>query len=527
MDPPGTQEIAPFDSPAYDWHTAPMDTSAPPAGISPENWAATPVAVQQFLLATLALPANISPEVWAATPQVMQQFLLATLALHQQQIAELLARVADLEARLKLHSQNSSKPPSSDPPSAPARPARVPRGRSPGGQAGHPRHERPDPDPEQITSTSHHYPSACPTCGDNLTAQRHDVCAIQTQYVWDVPLVVPLIEAHHYHTVCCPGCHTLVTGQRPADVPPGAFRPRIAALVGLLHGRYRLSHREALNLLADLFQLPLSLGSVVTLQTAVSTALAPIYTDIHTHVQAAAVANVDETGWKEGGKRRWLWVMVTALATCFYVATSRNSSAMRHLLGSEYGGIVGSDRHRPYLALPPERHQLCWSHLVRNFQGLVDRGGREGVWGADFLELSRLLFRLWHLYREGMIDRGLLQEAMEPIQQAMHELLKSGARRCDAPESLCQELLAHEAALWTFVREEGVEPTNNAAEQALRPAVLWRKGCFGAHSAEGNRFVERILSVSATCAKQHRHLLTFLTAAVDASWRGQPAPKLV
>jgi transposase len=143
------------------------------------------------------------------------------------------------------------------------------------------------------------------------------------------------------------------------------------------------------------------------------------------------------------------------------------------------------------------------------------------------LEVSHVMFRLWHLFREGTINRALLQAAMEPLQQAMHGLLVSGARRCDAPESLCQELLAHEDALWTFVREAGVEPTNNAAERALRPAVLWRKGCFGAHSAEGNTFVERILSVSATCDQQHRHLLTFLTAAVDASWRGQPAPKLV
>ena len=481
-----------------------MDTSAPPTGITPEDWAATPLAVQQILVATLTL-----------------------VTLQQQQIAQLLARVADLEARLNQHSQNSSKPPSSDPPSAPPRPARVPRGRKPGGQAGHARHERPAPDPDQITSTSHHYPSACPTCGDSLTAHRHDVCAIQTQYVWDVPLVEPLIAAHHYHTVCCPGCRALVTAERPADVPPGAFGPRTAALVSLLHGRYRISHREVVNLLADLFQLPLSLGSVVTLQTTVSLALAPIYADIHTHVQAAPVANVDETGWKEAGKRRWLWVMVTALATCFAVATSRNGSALRHLVGSTYGGIVGSDRHRPYLALPPERHQLCWSHLVRNFQALVDRGGRSGVWGADVLALSRLVFRLWHLFREGTIDRALLQATMEPIQQAIHGLLTTGARRCDTPEALCQELLAHEAALWTFVREDGVEPTNNAAEQALRPAVLWRKGCFGAHSAEGNTFVERILTVSATCAQQHRHLLTFLTAAVDASWRGQPAPKLL
>ena len=527
MDPPGTQEIALFDSRVCDWHTAPMDTSALPAGIAPQDWAATPVVVQQFLTSTLTLPASISPADWAATPLVIQQFLLSTLARHQQQMAELLARVAELEARLNLHSQNSSKPPSSDPPSAPPRPDRVPRGRKPGGQAGHPRHERPDPEPDQITSTSHHYPSACPICGDDLIAHRHDVCAIQTQYVWDVPLVVPLIAAHHYHTVCCPGCHALVSGERPADVPAGAFGPRTAALVGLLHGRYRISDREVVELFADLFQLPLSLGSVVTLQTTVSTALAPIYTDIHTHVQAAPVANVDETGWKEAGKRRWLWVMVTARATCFSVATGRNGPALRHLVGDTYRGIVGSDRHRPYLALSPERHQLCWSHLVRNFQALVDRGGSAAVWGADFLELSRLMFRLWHVYRDGMIERTVLQEAMEPIQQAMHGRLVSGARRGDAPESLCQELLAHEAALWTFVREAGVEPTNNAAEQALRPAVLWRKGCFGAHSAEGNLFVERILTVSATCAKQHRHLLTFLTAAVDVAWRGQPAPKLV
>jgi hypothetical protein len=410
MDPLGTQGIASFDSLAYDWHTAPMDTSAPPAGITPEDWAATPVAVQQFLLATLTV-----------------------VALQQQQIAQLIARVADLEARLNQHSQNSSKPPSSDPPSAPPRPARVPRGRTPGAQAGHPRHDRPEPEPDQITTTRHHYPSACPTCGNDLTTHRHDACAIQTQF----------------------------------------------------------------------------------------------YAAIHTHVQAAPIANVDETGWKEAGKRRWLWVMVTALATCFSVATSRNGPALRHLLGTAYGGIVGSDRHRPYLALSPERHQLCWSHLVRNFQALVDRGGRGGVWGADFLALSHLVFRLWHLFREGTIDRALLQAAMAPIQQALHERLVQGARRCDAPESLCQELLAHEAALWTFVREAGVEPTNNAAEQALRPAVLWRKGCFGAHSAEGNTFVERILTVSATCAQQHRHLLTFLTAAVDAFWRGQPAPKLI
>jgi transposase len=165
------------------------------------------------------------------------------------------------------------------------------------------------------------------------------------------------------------------------------------------------------------------------------------------------------------------------------------------------------------------RHQLCWSHLIRNFQALVDRGGREEVWGTDFLALSRLVFRLWHLFREGTIDRETLQTAMAPLQAAIHGLLLRG--RGDV---MRQELLAHEDALWTFVCEEQVEPTNNAAEQALRGAVIWRKSCFGAYSADGNRFVERILTVSATCRKQQRHLLTIVTEAIEAHWAGCPAP---
>lgn len=481
-----------------------MDTSAPPTGIPAEDWAATPVAVQQFLLATLTV-----------------------VALHQQQIAQLMARVADLEARLNQHSQNSSKPPSSDLPSAPPRPERVPRGRKPGGQVGHPRHERPTPEPDQITDVQHHYPDTCPSCGEAVTGRRQDACAIQTQYVWELPVVVPLITAHHYHTVSCLGCGALATAERPTDVPPGGFGARAVATVGMLHGRYRISHREAVQLLADLFQFPISLGSVVTCQSTISAALAPIYDDLQAQVQTAPVVNIDETGWKEAGQRRWLWTVVTAVATLFLVATGRGTTVLHRLIGAEYGGIVGSDRGRAYLKQPPERHQLCWAHLIRNFLALTERRGPVALWAADWLVLSALVFRLWHIHQGGGIDRTQLQAALEPIQASMHALLVAGSRRWDAGEAISHELLAHWDALWTFARVAGVEPTNNLAEQALRPAVLWRKGCFGAHSAEGNRFVERILTVSATCAQQHVHLLTFLTAAVEASWRGQPAPKLI
>lgn len=460
---------------------------------------------------------------------VVQQMLLATCAIiaqQQQQHAQLLARIAELEARLNQHSQNSSKPPSSDPPTAPPRPERVTRGRKRGGQVGHPRHERIVPTPEQITTTTDHYPTTCPCCGSDVSSNQHDVCAVQTQYVWDLPPVVPEISAHHYHTIMCYACRELVTAPRPAEVPPGGFGARAVALISMLHGRYRISQREVVHLVADLFQFPISLGGVVACQATVSAALVPIYADLQEQVQAAPMVNIDETGWKEAGTRRWLWTVVSAVATLFLVATGRSRTVLRQLIGADYGGIIGSDRGRAYLGQPAEHHQLCWAHLIRNFVALSERRGAVARWATDWLALSAIVFRLWHTHQGGGIDRAQLQAAMEPIQAIMHALLVAGAQRWDAGEAISHELLAHWDALWTFVRETGVEPTNNAAEQALRPAVLWRKGCFGANSADGNRFVERILSVSATCQQQERHLLTVLTAAVMAYWQGLPAPIL-
>jgi transposase len=310
-------------------------------------------------------------------------------------------------------------------------------------------------------------------------------------------------------------------------VPPGSFGPRTAATVALLHGRYRISDREIGQLLHDFFNLPLSLGSVVDLQQTSSTALAPIYTDIQTTVQQQSHVNMDETGWKEAGKRRWLWVVVSTVATLFHVAVSRGGKVITTLLGAEFDGIVSSDRLQAYRRLPPERRQVCWAHLLRNLLAFYERDGPLGTWAADLLAQVAILFALWHAFRAGRIDRATLVVAMQPVQAHVRAILERGQRRYDQAEGLSAELLNLWPALWTFVTVEGVEPTNNAAEQALRPAVLWRKGCFGAQSAAGNTFVERILTVSATCRQQNRHLLTFLTQAISAYWAGQPAPSLL
>ena len=468
-----------------------MDAVPPPPGITPADWEHTPPAVRQL-------------------------------------INSLLTQVADLTARLGQHSGNSSRPPSSDPPAAPKRPTRPPRGRRRGGQPGHPGHHRTLVPPEQLTAVCEHRPATCPHCQSALPSDLPAVGLPRVQQVWEVPPIQPQITEHRFPTLTCPHCQQAVNAPPPPEVPPGAFGPHLAALVALLHGRYRLSVRETGALLADLFGLPVGLGSIPALCQQTSAALTAPYQEVATHVAAQPVANVDETGWKQAGQRRWLWVAVTALVTLFRVAPQRNTAALRALLGAGFAGVIGSDRYKAYEPWPLERRQLCWAHLKRDVTAFAERDGPLGVWGQAGLDHIQDLFAAWHAFRQGTTDRAGLQEAAAPVQAAWRAWLQRGLTlEVPAAQQFSQALLARDAALWTFLYVAGVEPTNNAAERALRPAVLWRKGCFGADSPAGNEFVERILTVSATCRQQGRHLWPFLAEAVQAYWAGQPAPRLV
>jgi len=170
---------------------------------------------------------------------------------------------------------------------------------------------------------------------------------------------------------------------------------------------------------------------------------------------------------------------------------------------------------------------LCWAHLIGKLQGLIDQQHAESIWAQRLLEWTRDIFTAWQAYRSGLYDQIALQQALLPVRLALHDLLLAGAQRpWTKLQAFCQDLLTHWDGLWTFVRVEGLEPTNNAAERALRPAVIWRKSCYGTQSGLGSRLVERMLSVRATCAQQGRNLFAFLTDAVRAGWLGQPAPSI-
>jgi transposase len=258
-----------------------------------------------------------------------------------------------------------------------------------------------------------------------------------------------------------------------------------------------------------------------------SAALEKPSTESQAQVTAADKANVDETGWKKAGKKLWLWVAVTAAATVFRIA-DRSAASLTALLGQNFNGIITSDRFKSYLAIAVARRQACWAHLKRNWQGFSEwPEAHVAAWGERALIQIEKLFDLWHQFKTGTIDRTTLQSEMKPVQGQLQQLLAEGQKLPLAKaQTFCQNVLALWPALWRFLEVENLEPTNNAAERALRHAVLWRKGCYGTQSDSGTQFVSRGLTVVETCRQQKLHVLTFLTATVQAYLEGEPAPSL-
>jgi transposase len=467
---------------------------------------------------------EIPAEDWAATPPVVQAAFEQLLTY----LAQVTSEMRDLRAKVNQTSQNSSKPPSSDPPSAPPRPPRTPRGRKSGAQPGHLGHSRPLLEEKDVHEIIPCRPKQCPSCQEPLAETLPDVCRILRTQVWEIPPIVAQITEYQQHTVCCPVCGALAQGLRPEDAPPGGYGPRATALASFFHGRLRLSERETAEALLDICGLPISLGSVVRCCERTSDALAPVYNTLASVQQKQPIINADETSWKEALSKAWLWVAVSAVATVFLLTLNRKRESLQRLVGTDYDGIIGSDRHTAYNGREPGLRQICWAHLRRNLTAIAEYGHPDSIWASEMLGEADKVFEQWYAYGRREIDRAGLQAALIPVQRAIRERLERAQQiRWHRISGLSRELLALWEGLWVFVSIEGVEPTNNAAERALRPAVLWRKGCFGTRSEAGSRFVERMLSVSATCAQHDRHLLTFLTDAITAHWGGLPAPVLV
>lgn len=460
-------------------------------------------------------------ELWDQIPATAQVALLALLGNLQREVAALRQQVADLTARLGQNSQNSSRPPSSDAPSVKRPPPQEPSGRKRGAQPGHELHCRAL---LPADTTIARQPTACRRCGQALGGS--DPQPLRHQVI-ELPPIQPLVTEYQLHRLLCPRCGASTCGTLPAGVPTGQQGPRLQATLAVLTGAYRLSKDQAETLCADLFRVPLCAGTICALEQQTTAALAPVVADLREHVRTEH-ANVDETGWREEGKRAWLWVAVTALVTVFHIARSRSGAVARSLLGPGLHWVVTSDRYSAYQWLALRRRQLCWAHLRRDFQAMIDRNNAGSGIGRELLLFSDDVFHGWYRVRDGTLRRSSLRTDIAAQRPWLRTLLEEGAVcACAKTAAVCRELRKLEPALWTFLRVEGVAPTNNAAERALRHAVLWRKSSYGTASGKGSAYVAHILSVVATCRQQGRNVLEFVTACCEARLQGQPPPSLL
>ena len=470
-----------------------------------------------------------SQELWDQTPVAVQDYirgLEARVTALEAIVQRLETTVEHLTERLQQTSRTSSRPPSSDPPQATAqRPRREPSGRRPGGQPGHEGHTRALVPVEVVDGVRAVKPERCRRCqhplaGEDPAPQRHQVT--------DIPPVTPVVTEYQLHQLVCPVCGDVTRAELPAGVPTGGFGPRVQAIAALCTGAYHLSKRTTQSVLEDLFGVSICVGTLANLEQTIVAALAQPVAEARAYVQTQPVAYLDETGWREGRARAWLWAAVTTWVTVFVVRVSRSAKVAQELLGEQFWGYLVTDRWSAYSWYPTWRRQVCWAHLLRDIEAMIERGGGSQAIGEGLGAQARQMFHWWHRVREGTLTHASFGRYMWPIRREVEQLLEAG-QTCGVPktEGMCREILKVRQALWTFVRHDGVEPTNNAAERAIRPGVLWRKGSFGTQSPEGSCFVETMMTVVATLKQQHRHVLAYVTAACEAALHGEIAPSLL
>ena len=450
--------------------------------------------------------------------------LRVEVAAKDAKIAKLEARIADLETQLGQNSSNSGKPPSSDPPGAPPR-SKTPSGKSRGGQPGHAPKKRSWLPRDRVTKLTEQHPSVCACCGGKDLVPT-DVDPRRHQHI-DMPK--PALDVHEIrmHAGDCRACGTRTWAELPKGTPAHMLGPNISAFIALLIA-FRVSRRDVQTILADVFDLPISIGALSRHESRISQALEPSYEQAVTHARTQRVKHLDGSNWHLAGELRGLWTIATALVSVFFIVPDGTTGTVAKLVASARGFLV-TDRGSQFSFWAMERRQVCWAHLMRKWVAYSEKSDPEAkALGEHLILFTQLMFKHWHDFRERRITRAQLVQQMVMVELAILGLLEKGAAlRIRGVSGSCQDVLAHREALFTFVRVSGIEPTNNNAERALRPFVIWRKTSYGSQSERGCRFSERLMTAAQTLRKQKRSLFQFLVDVCAGPRRGHATPSLL
>lgn len=445
---------------------------------------------------------------------------------------ELRQELARLKENKKTNSKNSSLPPSNDKESknksnARRNAIRKKNGKKRGGQPGHKKHDRAMVPLEQVSHVvSCHAASHC-TCG-KATKRSTDFRRHQKH---EFPIIKPEVTEYQIHTSFCEDCDKTYAGKLPEGVSWSMLGPRATAMTAHLSGTYRISKQNIVGIYNDVFGLSISTGMVCKTEKVVSQSIEAPVEELKEYVQSAESeigVHADETGFKERGKKMWAWVAVSCLVAVFIIRKGRSKKIAKELLGGNFSGILCSDRYSAYSWISPEQRQICWAHLERDFRKISERSGTSKLIGDELLIQTNKLFHQWHQYKDKVITRQYLNRRTKAIRLKIETLLWRGTRsRNKKTAGTCRNILSYRDSLWRFIKTENIEPTNNLAEQVIRTLVIWRKTSFGTQSPHGSLYMERIMSVVATCRLQKKNTLEYLTAAVRAHISKTEFPSLI
>jgi transposase len=446
------------------------------------------------------------------------------------ELIALAAKVSELEAKLaaaKKTSSNSSKPPSSDLVKPSARPRPGKGKRKQGGQHGHKRTVRPEIPDDELDWLMLYSFESCPDCGGPVVVDQDTPAATLQQ----IEIVTkPTVATEHQALAChCSACNKTHVASIPDEVrKAGLCGPELTSIIGFLKGACHASFATIRKYLRDVYQLRLSRGTLAKIIAKVSQAIAPLYDGLFEKLKVERVLNIDETGHRDRGKRMWTWCFRSEGYTVFRIDASRGSQVLLEVLGEEFDGVIGCDyfsAYHKYRGLSDCAVQFCFAHLIRDIRYLRENtSGYTKGWATGLLNSIREMFGVIHR-REELGDRfaGDLEDA------AMQVLCSATTRVPDdkKAENLAKRFADHGEGYLKFLTTPGMEPTNNLAEQAIRFVVIDRKVTQGSRSEAGQRWLERIWTLTATCAQSGQSLLDVIRGAVTAHFRGDRPPPLV
>ena len=487
-------------------HTSPQITGSPP---SLEERLAAALAENECLRQLVELQAKRFAELQRKFEKLTQENL-------------------DLRERLNRNSTNSNQPPSQDNPFQPPRKKTelqetaalagedAKAGIPSSGKKSRPYHkgarQQRLPADEHIICPPEPCSCGCRDCVDVHEAELH-------QWI-DLPPVRTIRKVVHYHVQKgrCPQCGKVMRGRVPEGRATG-YGESLTALVATMNSAMTVSWRKLADCLRDVFGIPISAGAVGKCLRRASEAIEPHYEAIGRAVRASPVNHVDETSWRQHGpcgkKLHWLWVLVNREAAFFRLAPSRRAEEFEALVGEWTGTLVSDD----YAVYRKWRHgrQSCLAHLIRAARCLSESADSEIAACGRWLLLELLLlvrmspetpereWQAWRLRFSHWVERY----------RALSGKAGALARRLDGESD----------ELTTFLRVDGVEPTNNLAEQSLRHGVVQRKISIGSAGEAGRRWVERALSLRQTCRSQNKSFFELMRDALHAFFHNQK-PKL-